>query len=114
MSEEERPKRQDETGAQRALKSVALSKKRDFQKLSGALIRVDVYITEQEQEVLSLFAASMQVEHLLECFVADLTSSGRHVWPQCGAQAQSWLKIHQEGQALIAALTSEQEGGEPC
>ncbi len=85
---------------QRALSAAAEAKKRDLQKLSGALLRVDVHITRQEEEALKLFSEGMEIGRFLECFAADLAGSERHIWPQCHHEAHNWLKAHDEGRAL--------------
>ena len=70
---------QDETVRERALASRKEEAERTARKLGGTLIRVTLHVSEQEEESLSYYAAGTTPSRLLECFVADLTASGRSV-----------------------------------
>ena len=105
MTEENRLKGKDETSRRKALEA---HRSHALRKLQGCLERVTLHLTAHEYRGLVDEAGPGSVEHLLECFVADLTDSERRVWAHCHLEAHSWLGAHREGRAMIETLNAEQ------
>jgi len=78
-----------------------------LKKLLGRTERVTIDVTAEEYNELVSLVGVTQVRGLLESFVADVTGSGRHIWPQCRLEALSWFEAHCHGQQVIETLQKE-------